>query len=134
MVYKFRQYEHADCSASVFRPYPGNPIYEDCVKGGFREPQSLEEWSDHDFLGTLNVDIPWKKDRWFVEFANFFQTLVFYSKSGSLITKYLIWRFTKTNMLKRAPDTILIYQAKRLLYTIRRLKGLISNVITLKFK
>ncbi|MEA2036319.1 MAG: radical SAM protein, partial [Nanoarchaeota archaeon] len=44
-----------------FRPYAGASIYDYCVKRGFKEPQSLEEWVDSlDFSGFVSTKtFPW---------------------------------------------------------------------------
>jgi radical SAM superfamily enzyme YgiQ (UPF0313 family) len=39
-----------------FRPYPGSPITEAAVRDGFRLPDTLEAWSDFDFVGAAG---PW---------------------------------------------------------------------------
>lgn len=47
----------------LFRPYPGGELYSECIRLGFREPQSLKEW------GEVNLDsddiekLPWIKDK-----------------------------------------------------------------------
>lgn len=134
-VYEFMQYAKADCSASVFRPYPGNPIYDDCVKGGFKGPQTLEEWAKYDFLNGISFSIPWKKDKWFVEYVHFFQSFIFFERKHiPILSKVLRWRFAKTDTSKRAIDMWAIYQLKRSLYVVRRLKSLIKSVTTLRYK
>ncbi len=54
----------------AFRPYPGSPLYEECLASGWRSPQTLDEWAD--FVGNelnyLNIrNYPWVKDKDFVE-------------------------------------------------------------------
>lgn len=34
---------------AVFTPYPGLGLFEECVKRGFKRPESLEQWSDMDW-------------------------------------------------------------------------------------
>lgn len=34
---------------AVFTPYPGLGLFEECVKRGFKRPETLEEWSDMDW-------------------------------------------------------------------------------------
>lgn len=46
----------------LFRPYPGTPLYQQCKKRGFHEPQSLAEWAKNSldsstFLSEKNL--PW---------------------------------------------------------------------------
>jgi len=47
----------------LFRPYPGGELYGKCIKLGFKEPKSLNEW------GEVNLDrddikiLPWIKDK-----------------------------------------------------------------------
>jgi len=54
----------------AFRPYPGSTLYQECVASGWKEPQSLEEWSHliADELSYLTVqNFPWVRDKDFVE-------------------------------------------------------------------
>ena len=54
----------------AFRPYPGSPLYEECVAAGWKAPKSLEEWSHviENELSYLTVkNFPWVKDKDFVE-------------------------------------------------------------------
>lgn len=54
----------------AFRPYPGSPLFAECVKSGWRSPSSLEEWSNYvqNELSYLNIkDFPWVKDKDYVE-------------------------------------------------------------------
>jgi len=47
---------------SVFRPYPGTELYQECIENGFEEPQSLEEWLQyklHDNYFIHPKDLPW---------------------------------------------------------------------------
>ena len=39
-----------------FAPYPGTPMYEDAVAGGFVQPETLEEWSRFDYY---SMRTPW---------------------------------------------------------------------------
>ncbi|MFH1822956.1 MAG: radical SAM protein [Patescibacteria group bacterium] len=39
-----------------YTPYPGTPLYQLCLKSGFKDPQTLEEWGEID-LNTQTV--PW---------------------------------------------------------------------------
>jgi radical SAM superfamily enzyme YgiQ (UPF0313 family) len=54
----------------AFRPYPGSPLYEECLEAGWKAPKSLEEWSHliENELNYLTVkNFPWVKDKNFVE-------------------------------------------------------------------
>jgi radical SAM superfamily enzyme YgiQ (UPF0313 family) len=54
----------------AFRPYPGSPLYEECLEAGWKAPKSLEEWSHliENELSYLTVkNFPWVKDKDFVE-------------------------------------------------------------------
>lgn len=54
----------------AFRPYPGSPLYEECLQAGWNAPQTLEEWS-HLVQNELNYlavkNFPWVADKDFVE-------------------------------------------------------------------
>ncbi|HDY87465.1 MAG TPA: B12-binding domain-containing radical SAM protein [bacterium] len=50
---------------SVFRPYPGTALYEECIKLGFKEPETLEAWLKYEFHDNYFIkpkDLPWIKD------------------------------------------------------------------------
>jgi radical SAM superfamily enzyme YgiQ (UPF0313 family) len=40
-----------------FQPYPGTPLFDVAVKGGFTAPTCLEQWSDCDYYENLHN--PW---------------------------------------------------------------------------
>ncbi|MBU1637280.1 B12-binding domain-containing radical SAM protein, partial [bacterium] len=54
----------------AFRPYPGSPLYIECLEAGWKAPQSLAEWS-HMIENELNYltvkNFPWVKNKDFVE-------------------------------------------------------------------
>jgi len=54
----------------AFRPYPGSPLYEECLKAGWQEPESLSAWSNlvANELNYLDINnYPWIKDKAYVE-------------------------------------------------------------------
>jgi radical SAM superfamily enzyme YgiQ (UPF0313 family) len=54
----------------AFRPYPGSPLYEECVQAGWKAPATLEEWAHlvENELSYLTVrNFPWVKHKDFVE-------------------------------------------------------------------
>ena len=51
---------------SLLRPYPGAPIFNECVKQGLKVPQSLREWGDLELTrqgGLYQQQLPWLKGR-----------------------------------------------------------------------
>lgn len=40
----------------IYTPYPGTPFYEICLKNGYHNPQSLEEWGE---FALDKANIPW---------------------------------------------------------------------------
>lgn len=54
----------------AFRPYPGSPLYEECVAAGWKAPADLEEWAHlvRNELSYLTVqNFPWVKHKDYVE-------------------------------------------------------------------
>jgi len=49
----------------TFRPYPGSPLFEECVSMGWHPPSSIEDWSKS-MSGELNYldshELPWLKN------------------------------------------------------------------------
>ncbi|MFC1724237.1 B12-binding domain-containing radical SAM protein [candidate division KSB1 bacterium] len=46
----------------LFRPYPGADLYKECIKMGFKEPKTLEDWCNyelHDNYFVKPEDLPW---------------------------------------------------------------------------
>ncbi len=39
-----------------FKPYPGSPITDEAVRGGYQLPCTLDDWADFDFIGSAG---PW---------------------------------------------------------------------------
>ncbi len=58
-----------------FKPYPGSRITDDVVKEGYVLPNSLEEWSTFDYIGSAG---PWVND----EMYKFFENFKFFLKVG----------------------------------------------------
>jgi len=71
----------------IFRPYPGGELYNECVRMGFNEPRSLEEWADtrfdESYLGASKI--PWIEQPELVE----------------AIRKYYVW-FNASRQKSRA--------------------------------
>jgi radical SAM superfamily enzyme YgiQ (UPF0313 family) len=79
-----------------FKPYPGSRITDDVVKEGYVLPNSLEEWSQFDYIGSAG---PWVSDEMYTFFENFkFFLKVGYGKRRPLfypIQKLGRWRVDK---------------------------------------
>jgi radical SAM superfamily enzyme YgiQ (UPF0313 family) len=56
-----------------FKPYPGSAITEEVTKQGFQLPESTDEWSKFDYIGSSG---PWVSE----EKEAFFENLKFYLK------------------------------------------------------
>ena len=53
-----------------FRPYPGGKLYHDCIKSGWKEPESLDEWSEvmkHEIRYMSVQNLPWMKNKDVIE-------------------------------------------------------------------
>ena len=44
------------CGPSLYTPYPGTPLYDECLLRGFAPPDSLEGWVDMDWY---SLHLPW---------------------------------------------------------------------------
>lgn len=47
----------------LFRPYPGGELYGECIRLGFKEPESLKEWSEVNLDSDDIENLPWIKDK-----------------------------------------------------------------------
>ena len=87
MSYKF------ETPIFYFKPYPGSKITDDVVKEGYQLPQSIEEWSQFDYIGSAG---PWVSDDMYAFFENFkFFLKVGYGRPRPLfypIQKLARWR------------------------------------------
>ena len=52
-----------DTPLFYFKPYPGSPITAEVVRGGYRLPETLEEWAEFDFIATSNRWVSPEKER-----------------------------------------------------------------------
>ncbi|MFA6593796.1 MAG: radical SAM protein [Candidatus Buchananbacteria bacterium] len=83
----------------AFRPYPGSELYEECVKAGWQEPQSLEDWKkvSENELSYMSVkNFPWVKNKDFVESMEAyvrFGALPFKSAMNSTISSNRLLKF-----------------------------------------
>lgn len=68
-----------------FKPYPGSAITEEVVKKGYQLPQSTDEWSTFDYIGSSG---PWVSK----EKELFFENLKFYLKMAHM-NKYRLVLF-----------------------------------------
>lgn len=58
-----------------FKPYPGSTITEEVVRKGYALPQTIQEWSEFDYIGSSG---PWvSKEKYY-----FFENFKFYLKLG----------------------------------------------------
>jgi anaerobic magnesium-protoporphyrin IX monomethyl ester cyclase len=69
-----RIYAKHEILVFFYSPFPGTPMYELAVSRGFKEPASLEEWSDFDLL---TVSTPWVDKRRFEKIINFYLPMAF---------------------------------------------------------
>lgn len=63
-----------------FKPYPGTPITDQAVAGGFTLPCTLDEWSRFDFVGSIGPWVTPDKHR-LIERFKFFQQLAWSPRS-----------------------------------------------------
>ena len=75
---------HPNFSTPIFyfKPYPGSKITEEVTKNGYELPQTIQEWSDFDYIGSSG---PWVTAEKYV----FFEKLKFYMKLG--YSRQKIW-------------------------------------------
>lgn len=63
----------------VYTPYPGTPLYQQCLESGFAEPGSLEEWGE---LDLNQKHFPWMSDKHVVKVA-YYEKLFLIKKLAS---------------------------------------------------
>ncbi len=80
----------------AFRPYPGSPLYAECVAAGWKDPDSLEEWSEliKNELSYLTVqNFPW------VKYKDFVESMEAYVRFGALPIKSALGSSVKANRM-----------------------------------
>lgn len=83
---------------NIYTPYPGNPMYEQAKKMGFKEPKSLEAWSK--FM-LYNVNTPWLSKK-YSKIANQVNFLYFPFMTDTLSKVYKkSWWFRPFNSVMR---------------------------------
>lgn len=82
----------------AFRPYPGSPLYAECLAAGWREPATLEEWSNlvGQQLNYLSVqNFPWVKS----EDKDFVESIEAYVRFGAHSVKSALGSSVSANKL-----------------------------------
>ena len=99
-----------DTPIFYFKPYPGSAITKDVVANGYRLPQSTDEWSKFDYIGSSG---PWvsKEKETFFENLKFYLKLAYIGKEKKVyapLRKLSQWRIQKDrfgfNIEKRVYD------------------------------
>jgi radical SAM superfamily enzyme YgiQ (UPF0313 family) len=74
----------------IYTPFPGTPMYGEIIKKGFKEPQTLEQWSDYTYF---NCRLPWlsQKERVMLDNLAFITRFVFWEKE--IKSRYLKFYF-----------------------------------------
>lgn len=56
------------CNPGMLLPYPGSPVYDECLKAGFKEPQTPEQWGKYERYHPIlsrgyppSFEYPWLK-------------------------------------------------------------------------
>ena len=65
MIFKlYHDNKKAKSSAiNIYTPYPGTELYDETIKMGFKEPETLDEWSQYSFEKTEPVWLPKEQQR-----------------------------------------------------------------------
>lgn len=91
-----------------FKPYPGSKITTDVVENGYKLPESLEEWSEFDYIGSAG---PWVSEEMYSFFENFkFYLKLGYGKKRSFLypLRYLAQKRVQNNTFKLPWERMLI--------------------------
>jgi radical SAM superfamily enzyme YgiQ (UPF0313 family) len=82
-----------------YKPYPGNKIADELLAKGFNFANTLEEWSDFDFVST-------KKSEWLskekineIENFKFYQQLAFTQREIPILKNIAKWRLENKNYI-----------------------------------
>ncbi len=86
----------------AFRPYPGSVLYEECLKAGWRAPQTLEEWSylvanELSFLTVQNF--PWVRNKDFVESMEAYVRFGAHSIKSAMGSSVRVQKFLKLGFI-----------------------------------
>jgi len=75
---------------SSYTPFPGTDLYEECLRKGFKQPQSLEGWTKMDFH---QLNLPWFTELKKRKIANIAWNLRGLKKKfGSVVYKYFVFK------------------------------------------
>lgn len=86
-------------SLSIYTPTPNTPLLDVAKRWGFKEPQSLEEWSKHNYN---ECNLPWytKREKIVLESISYIPRFVFWHKvlkshfiTPNLLPLYWVYRF-----------------------------------------
>ncbi|MFA9213067.1 MAG: radical SAM protein [Candidatus Methylacidiphilales bacterium] len=78
-----------------YKPYPGNKIADDLIAKGFNFANTLEEWSDFDYVSTKKSD--WISESKIIEIENFkfYQQLAFNRRKIPVFKSIARWRIER---------------------------------------
>lgn len=80
-----------------FKPYPGSHITNDVVANGYQLPDTLEDWSNFDYVGSTGPWVSPEKYQ-FVEHFKFYNSLAKVSHKWAFpLAKLASWRLSKYN-------------------------------------
>lgn len=77
-----------ECKIHLYGPYPGTPLYSRALDFGFQPPNTLEEWSHHDYY---EVTTPWVP-RWAQELIREFneENYIYMSQPSQLHPRHVV--------------------------------------------
>ncbi|MCI5056963.1 MAG: B12-binding domain-containing radical SAM protein [Flavobacteriales bacterium] len=100
VIKKLRSKSHRfDTPIFYFKPYPGSTITNDVVKNGYVLPETLNDWSKFDYIGSSGPWVSKEKERFFENFK-FFLKVAYNEKGGFAaypIRKMGQWRINNDN-------------------------------------
>lgn len=98
-------YENVNFMWFIYTPYPGTPLYESSIKNGFKEPKSLEKWSN---FNLLEKTTPWVNNK-YVNIMKQLNTFIFPCISNSYMRTlgYVKKRFKLLKKLLSIPLKII---------------------------
>jgi hypothetical protein len=78
-----------------YKPYPGNKIADELMAKGFKFANTLEEWSDFDYVSTKKSD--WLSESQIKEIENFkfYQQLAYTKREIPILKDIAKWRVEK---------------------------------------
>jgi len=89
IIDKLHEIVNPDIKIFMFTPFPGTELYEEALKRGLKEPESLEEWAKFEYENPITPWVPEDVKREFIITTH----LAWFAFTPSMEKKFNRWYY-----------------------------------------